>query len=284
MKRYVLRRSESHWGGPAGEARYRRSWIPAEPGRLVVITHDLGGHSGRYERVGEWLATQGCAVHALDLRGHGRSQGERGHVEGFEDYAADLRAFLEIVRHEHPGQRVTLMGQGAGALVVTSLLCASPKPADAAVLVAPAFAMPGAPSRARRWLTRAWRRARPRARVTLDVDPHALSRDPEAVREHLEDPLVLRQVTVSLAAALESESRRLARHGPEIRVPVLIVHGDMDAVYPSRGSRTFYNRLRVPGSRLLVYPKLRHELFHEPEREQVLDDVASWVLEREPRG
>jgi alpha-beta hydrolase superfamily lysophospholipase len=49
------------------------------------------------------------------------------------------------------------------------------------------------------------------------------------------------------------------------------------------GSRCFFEGLpheRVAGSAIRIYPKLRHEIFNEPEREQVFGDMQAWIDER----
>jgi alpha-beta hydrolase superfamily lysophospholipase len=90
----VIRRTESHLPGAAGASLFRRAWLPPRAEHVLLLVHGFAEHSGRYEHVGAWFAARGCAVHAYDQRGHGRSQGARGHVRRFADLLDDLDAML----------------------------------------------------------------------------------------------------------------------------------------------------------------------------------------------
>ena len=109
----------------------------------------------------------------------------------------------------------------------------------------------------------------------LDID--GLSRDPSVVRAYLEDPLVFRTMTASLAASLLEAIPLTAALAGEVRVPLLMLHGEDDPICPVSGSRDFFAALGVPGCELKTYPKLRHEIFNEPERRQVWQDIVDWL-------
>jgi alpha-beta hydrolase superfamily lysophospholipase len=109
------------------------------------------------------------------------------------------------------------------------------------------------------------------------LDPNGLSRDPEVVEAYLEDPLVFRQMTASLAAELLDAVSRTAVRAGEVAVPLLMLHGDDDPICPADGSRAFFEGVTVAGSDLRIYPKLRHEIFNEPEHERVYLDILDWL-------
>lgn len=281
MERRVVRRSQSKFGAPDGTRLFRRAWLPREARRVVVLVHGLAEHSGRYEHVAAWLATRECAVHAFDHRGHGRSEGPRGHVGAFSELLDDVEAFLEIVRREHPGLPVALIGHSMGGLVTTALLCERKPDVACAVTSGVPLEVPEHVSPLRQRVARVLRRLAPRLRMAAGLEPDALSRDPEVVRRYVEDPLVFRRVTVSLATELLAAVTRTAGGAFQVQVPMLLLHGESDRLCPARGSRTFHGQLRGPGHRLRVYPQLRHEIFNEPEQEQVLEDLFEWLLDRE---
>jgi alpha-beta hydrolase superfamily lysophospholipase len=281
VQRHVVRRTESHFRAPDGRALFRRAWLPADAQRALILVHGLADHSGRYDHLGAWLATRQYAVHGFDLRGHGRSEGARCHVARFDELVSDLEAFLALVRGEHPEQRLFLLGHSLGGLVVATLLCERCVEVEGAVVSAVALELGLVPSSAQLRAMRLLRLVRPHTSLATRIDANALCRDPEVVRDYLEDPLVPRHMSVAMALEFLRAAQRTARRGAELKVPLLLLHGDMDSLCLPRGARTFYNQLRVPGRRLLVYPKLRHELFNEPEQEQVCEDVNAWILERE---
>jgi alpha-beta hydrolase superfamily lysophospholipase len=97
------------------------------------------------------------------------------------------------------------------------------------------------------------------------------------VRDYIQDPLVYRSMTASLATALVDAVSRTAVRAPEVQVPLLMLHGEADPLCRPSGSRSFFQALESPESDLVVYPELRHEIFNEPEREQVYQDIWDWL-------
>jgi alpha-beta hydrolase superfamily lysophospholipase len=279
-----LRRSELHWRSADGVLLFRRGWIPASPEHVLVVVHGYAEHGARYEGLASWFAARGFAVHAHDHRGHGRSGGTRMHLQRFAELLDDLEAFLALVRSEHPGLPITLIGHSMGALVSVAFL-AERKPAVAsAVTSGAALALGPGVSRSRIAGARLLRHLAPRLRVGTGIDAEGLSRDPEVVRGYLEDPQVGRHATASFVAELLGAIPRAAAMAAEIRVPLLALHGEDDSICPPHATHALGAAVRTPGSELRVYPKLRHEIFNEPEREQVMQDVVDWLarLEAQP--
>jgi alpha-beta hydrolase superfamily lysophospholipase len=277
----VIRRTESHFAAGGGRSLFRRAWLPPEPQRLLVLVHGYAEHSGRYEHLGAWLAGDGCAVHAYDLQGHGRSDGARGHVRRFADLLDDLEAFLARARGEHPGLPAFLVGHSMGGLAVAAFVRERRPELVGAVTSGAALRVAEVPSGALLLALRLLRRVLPRFAMTRPIAPDALSRDPEVGRAYLDDPLVFRRMSVSLAVEIFDAGRRTLAGAADVRLPMLLLHGEADPLCPAAGSRTFYEQLGKAGSDLRVYPGLRHEIFNEPEQESVFADLLEWLCERE---
>jgi len=246
----------------------------------VLLVHGYAEHSGRYEELATWLATRGCAVHAYDHRGHGRSDGPRCHVGRFETFLDDLGSVLAATREAHPGLPLTAIGHSMGGLILLAFLSERNPPLASAVSSGAALAVDGV-SRARILLARTARRMLPRLAIGSGLDPDGLSRDPEVVRRYLDDPLVHRTMTTSLGAELLAAAPRTAARAGQVRVPLLVLHGEDDPICSVEGSRRFHAGLRAPGCALRTYPGLRHEIFNVPERASVWQDVWEW-LEKAP--
>jgi alpha-beta hydrolase superfamily lysophospholipase len=279
MQHRAIRRTESHFAGAHGQALFRRAWFPAEPERVLLLVHGLAEHSGRYQHFGSWFAARGWAVHAYDQRGHGRSGGLRCHLRCFGDLLDDLDLLLGLVRAEHRGIPIHLVGHSMGGLVVAALARERQPEVASAVTSAALLAISQDQPQAKILAARLLRRVTPRLGLDVGVDPDELSRDPEVGRTYAEDPLVQRKMTVSLGMELLNAVRRTVSGGADVRMPMLLLHGERDRIAPIEGSRSFFEGLAVPGKRLLTYPGLRHELFNEPERESIFEDLFGWVGE-----
>jgi alpha-beta hydrolase superfamily lysophospholipase len=258
---------------------FRRAWLPERATRVLLFVHGYAEHSGRYEAMALWFAERGCVVQAYDQRGHGRSEGVRCHVERFDDFLDDLALVLDAVRSEHPELPVTLVGHSMGGLITLAFLTTR-KPRVASAVTSGAALSIGAVSPARVALARAARRLLPRLAIGSGLDPEGLSRDSEVVRRYLADPLIVRTMTTSLGAELLGAAPRTAALAGEVGVPLLVLHGEADPICAAEGSRAFHAGVRSPGAALRVYPQLRHEIFNEPEREAVWQDVLGWLEER----
>ena len=273
----VVRRTESHFRGVDGLGLFRRAWLPEEPRHTLVLVHGYAEHSGRYEGFGSWFAARGFAVHAYDHRGHGRSRGRRCHVGAFREYLDDLDGFLEIVRREDSQTPITLVGHSMGGLVTLAYLVDRRPAIHSAVTSGAGLALGRGISRLRVGAARVLRRLLPRFSLGSGLDPDGLSRDPTVVKGYLEDPLVSRSMTTSLAAELLSAVPETAARAAEVAVPLLMLHGEEDPLCPADGSRAFSDEVAVAGSDLRLYPRLRHEIFNEPERERVYQDILDWL-------
>jgi alpha-beta hydrolase superfamily lysophospholipase len=220
-------------------------------------------------------------VYAYDHQGHGRSDGLRGHLRRFADLLDDLEIFLAEVRGEHPGLPAFVVGHSMGGLAVAAFVRERRPELVGAVTSGAALRLAEVPSGALLLALRMLRRVVPRFAMTRPIAPEALSRDPEVGRAYLDDPLVFRRMSVSLAAEIFDAGRRTLPGGADVRLPMLLLHGEADPLCPAAGSRTFYEQLGTPGSDLRVYPGLRHEIFNEPEQESVFADLLEWLRERE---
>ena len=253
-----------------------RRW-PAEGVRWwadVLLVHGIAEHSGRYEKVGEWLAGSGIAVSAFDLRGFGGSAGKRAFVERWTDYHDDLRDMLAMVRADGGDRPVAMYGHSMGGLIALGYAVSDPPRTlpDALVLSAPAIdaTIP------------AWKRAiagvlgsvAPTMALKNDFDGELLSRDPEVGRIYLADPANYHRTAVRLGAEAFTEQRRIKAALGRLTIPTLVYHGGQDRLVPTASSEPL-GELRAVTRR--TYPALRHESHNEPEGAEVVADVVVWL-------
>jgi acylglycerol lipase len=275
--RQVTGVQQSVGGGPL----LAQGWLPAGEARgAVVLLHGLAEHSGRYAELVGRLVARGLAVYALDHRGHGRSAGPRANVGRFDWLVADAAARIASARAEQPGRPLVLLGHSMGGAIALATALAHPGLVDALALSAPAVGADPHVPRARLALARLLSLLAPSAGV-LTLPSDALSRDPAVARDYDRDPLVFRgAVPARSLVELLAAMKRIWAHAPELRVPVLVMHGTGDLLVPLRFCDPVYERLGSADRSILRYDGLYHEIFNEPERDRVFADLEAWLERR----
>jgi acylglycerol lipase len=255
---------------------FLRSWEPASPARGVVcLVHGLGEHSGRYEGVADALTGAGYAVRAIDLRGHGRSPGRRGHTP-FPATLGDIDALIADAQDRHPGVPCFLYGHSLGGLLVLTFLTERRPRLAGAIAASPGLRSPLLEQRAKIALSRLLGSVAPTLTLPTGLDADAICRDPDVVATYRADPLVHDRASMALARDGVVAARETSSRGALVGVPVLLIHGTADRLTYARGTEKF--AAQVAGDRTLVlYDWLVHELHNEPERAQVLADVVAWL-------
>lgn len=255
-------------------------WIPdGEPKALLLIIHGYSEHGGRYEHVARYLAERGFAVASLDYRGHGRSEGARATVARFPHTTADVEACYAWARQLWPDKPVYIIGHSMGALV-TLLFALSPERDVAGVVLSGAPLDAASTPTPLVWLSKVLNRVKPGWRV-VPLNRTAVTRSAEVLKATALDPLMERvPLSAHLAYEIIQEARHVLSRLPELKIPILYLHGEADTIVGAAGSREAYTRTGSSDKTLKIYPGLYHELFNEPEREQILNDVVTWLEAR----
>ena len=265
------------WIEREGMARiFVRHW-PASgtPKASLVICHGVNSHGGHYLEAAEAFAARGYAVTTLDLRGRGRSEGERYFVESVDDYVSDLSSAIEYGRAFHPGLPLFLLGHSAGG--VTASTYALDYQDRISGLICESFAFRVyAPDIALKLLEGASHLI-PHVHV-LKLKNEDFSRDPEWVAKLNADPLTKDEVQpVQTVAALARADERLDREFGKIRLPLFILHGTADKATRPEGSQQFFDQAGSDDKTLKLYEGHYHDLLADFGKEQVIDDIASWM-------
>lgn len=279
-----IRRSESQVELSGFGERYCRSWTPPSPVRAMVIVHGYAEHTGRYDEMAMYFAERNFVVRAYDQAGHGRTAGPRGHVDRFDRLVDDLDEFLKRLGRDYPGLPVALVGHSMGGLVVAAT-AAFRKPAVEQVVLSGASLQLGSKDYGWRQrlslsVARILSLVAPRFPISMGLDSHGLSRDPEVIRRYEEDPLVKDRMSVRFASGLGQMIQTIRDAAGEIDRPIMILHGGEDPICAADGSRRFFAGLSsqiAAQSVLKIYPELRHEIFQETERQLIWQDMLRFI-------
>jgi len=274
-------RAERAFDGLGGVRIVYDVWTPdTTPRAVVVLSHGLGEYARRYDHVAQCFGGAGLVTYALDHRGHGRSGGKRMLVRDISEYTADFDTLVGIATREHPGLKCIVLGHSMGGGIVFAYGVERPDNYDMMVLSAPAVTAQELVSPLMVLAAKVLGVLVPGLPVQeLDVD--AISRDPAVVAAYNADPLVYHgKVPAGVGRALIEVGETMPQRAPALTAPLLVVHGSDDRLIPVDGSRRLVECVGSADVELKVYPGLYHEVFNEPERDQVLGDVVSWISKR----
>jgi alpha-beta hydrolase superfamily lysophospholipase len=261
----------------AGARLHVTHWMPVgHPRAVVLLAHGYAEHAGRYAHVARRLSDAGYAVYAIDHWGHGQSDGTPGFVPRFSAFTDGMAELLTLVEVNHGDLPRLLLGHSMGGLIATLFLIERQRAFVAAALSGPAIVPAAPPSRFTVWISRFLSRFLPRLGV-LSLDANGVSRDPAVVAAYLADPLVYsgkigarlgKEFLDAMAAAQAGASR--------IKLPILFQHGENDRLALAEGSQFLFDHVASTDKQLKIYPGLFHEIYNEPERDAVLDDLIGW--------
>lgn len=255
---------------------FGRKNVSPSPRATLIIVHGLCEHSGRYDHVAAHLTAGGYHVYRFDLRGHGRSSGERGYVDKYEDFITDTQAVVTLAENTYPSLPIFMLGHSMGGTITALYGLTYPAGlagqifSGAAVIVLPLF----------------------QDLSSLDYNqtpfqpiPNALadmiSRDTRVVQAYKDDPLVLKEFTFKLMGEMFIRGAKdIMARAAEYRYPCLILHGGADAIVTPDASQYWYEHIASPDKKAIIYDGLYHEILNEPERATVLADIDHWLKER----
>lgn len=262
-----------------GLTLFVRSWRPAAAPRAVVaLVHGFNSHGGYYLWVAEQLVNAGYAVYAVDLRGRGRSDGERFYVEKFADYVNDVQVLMSLIKSRESGLPIYLLGHSAGGVV--SCIYVLEHQADIAGFICESFAhQVPAPDFALAVL-KGLSHLAPHAHV-LRLKNEDFSRDPQVVAAMNADPLIDHETQPTLTVAeMVRADERLKQEFPLIKIPVLILHGTLDKATKPSGSQLFYDTTGSSDKTLKLYEGHFHDLLNDVGKEDVMGDILRWIGKR----
>lgn len=275
----ALQHRNGTFAGAGGLQLYYQAWLPPAglPKKAVLINlHGLGDHSGLYPTLANHFPGRGIALYAYDMRGNGRSPGQRAYLRGWHEYRGDLHAFVERVRKWEGDPPLFILGNSLGGLVVLDYALHYPAGLRGVIAAAPPLGEVGVPpflmtlGRIMSWI---W----PRFSLEVGMDLSGLARDPAVADTILSDPLFHRRGTARLSTEVTAAIQRVQARAETFSVPLLILHGSADRMVPPDGSRRFFSRVEQTDRELKEYAGAYHGLFADRGHEEVLKDTERWI-------
>jgi len=262
-----------------GTRLYSHSYQPTQPLRAnLLIVHGVGEHSGRYQALLEPMLLAGVALHFYDLRGHGQSAGQRGHINAWSDYQRDLEVQVEpLCVAEVP---FFILGHSFGSLIVLDFLELTRRDIRGAIISSSALRPLNVAPTWQKKLLSLMAKIRPTLALKINIDTKAISRNYEEVLAYQNDPLIHQKVSARWGADVLRAMRSIEAKVANIRTPILMTHGEPDWLNSSLGSKAFFERLSVEDKTLIIYPDSYHEPHNDLDSESVVQGLVDWLSQR----
>lgn len=246
----------------------------------AVLVHGFAEHSGRYGALTEHLLASGYSVTAYDQRGHGLSDGLPGHVEDFNEYDNDLDRIVAITRARALGQPLFIIGHSMGGLVTLRYLARKSDTVAGAIISAPLIAVATPVPAYKVWVARLGTRFAPRLRLANQINPADLSRDLNVGKAYAADPRVTRKVSTKWFTEAVRAMAEVKEWASRIRTPLLVMHGSADKLASVGATKDLFAEIGSKDKELIIYEGYYHELFNEPEKQEIFERATLWLSQR----
>ncbi len=272
--------SEHRFATAAGLELYAQTWAADQTRAHIVIVHGLGEHSGRYRNYVDYFVPRGYTLHGADLRGHGRSGGERGHVDRFDYYLDDLDRQVARIRSTDPTTPLFVFGHSLGSLIALKYGLDQPAALSGVIVTGTALRDALAMPKWKRSLANVLSSVMPSLKMDNGVLTKHLSQDPAVIAAYDADPLVHHWGTPRLATEADKVRAELYRRAREWSVPLLMLHGGADRVCLPVGARAFAQQVPASLVKYREFDGLFHEIHNERERAMVFVEIETWLEAR----
>ncbi len=273
-------RSEGCFKNKDAQNLVYRAFIPEVPKASVIVVHGLGEHSLKYLPLAEKFYRAGIAAFLYDQRGHGYSQGKKGHVDRFDDYLEDLKLFTEIVKAESLSEDVYLIGNSMGGLISIIFAIKYADRIKGIIASSPELRLKNPPGGIEAALLGPLAFLFPSVTTSNRVPFEDLTHDAAMIEEQKADKVSLRMISFRLFVEMTRAMKYTFDNASLLKTPALFLHGAADRVTDPQATKEFFEKIGAADKKLKLYEGLYHELLREMKREEVMDYILDWVSKR----
>ena len=249
------------------------------PAANILLLHGFSEHSGRYHHVFQSLLESNYNVFAIDLRGHGYSQGERGYIDSFSQYISDVDVAVKYVK-KHSNLPLILLGHSMGGLIATLYAAKYQHKLNGLILSSPLYGIALEVSWLKHTFAQIASRFFPGVSLPSGIVPGYLSHDAKKYKEHEEDPLIFNHVTARWFVEMLKRTFTLSKIAKKITLPVLFQLSGDDRIVSLEKSKVWFKKCVSKDKTQIVYPRMFHEIYNEIDRENILKDLNLWMQKR----
>jgi acylglycerol lipase len=270
---------ELNWKSSDGLNIYGKKWFAEQsPKAVICMMHGMGEHINRYEHMAKMFVSNGYAVIGCDQRGHGKSEGQRGHFPDFEVFMNDIDALMNQATVQFPDAKQVLFGHSMGGNLVANYLLRRQPKISGAILSSPYLKLAFQPPRIKLVVGNLLKGILPTLSMSSGLDASGISRDADVVKKYVNDPLVHDKVSAKMGIEMIETGQWAIDNAEKLSVKTLVYHGTEDKLTSFEGSKQFAANA---GGLVTFKPQegLYHETHNEPEKEQVFEMIVGWLNE-----
>jgi alpha-beta hydrolase superfamily lysophospholipase len=257
---------------------YYQSWLPeGAPNAVLLVVHGIAEHSGRYSNLVNYFVPKGLAVYSFDLRGHGKSDGTRSHIEQFSYYLDDVKTYFDIVRKQNPNAKIFLVGHSMGSTIAIAYAVEHQSELSGLIVSGTTLKAGNGINKVSILMAKILSVLAPKMGVAA-LDANGISRDKVVVAAYINDPLVYTgKLRARWGTELLKTMEKLKSKISELSLPILIMHGSADRLSDPSSSKMLFDGVSSKEKTLKLYEGFYHEIFNDPERLQVFSDMEAWL-------
>ncbi|WP_422361223.1 alpha/beta hydrolase [Reichenbachiella sp.] len=260
-----------------GKSLHGKEWLVDQPKAAICLVHGLGEHIGRYEHVAEFLNSHQISFFATDLRGHGQSEGKRGHTPSHDMLLDDVEELLMYARAEYNDTPLFLYGHSLGGNIVTNyVLKKNTNELAGAIISSPWLTLSFQPSIFQVKLAKFFSKILPSLTQKNGLNTDHLTHNKEVNQAYLEDPLNHDKISARLFLEAFEAGLWTLENTHKNKIPLLIFHGSEDKITSAHTSKIFAEKVGELATYQL-WDEVRHEPHNDVKKDEVLEMVLGWI-------
>jgi len=252
------------------------------PRALLIVLHGLGSHAGDFREIGKYFAERGLAVFIPDMRGFGHYSGLKGHVMNFDEFVEDIQNLIMQAKDRYLNKLTFLFGSSLGGINAVRYVTKYPRDIDGLILHCPGVSQTLEIGLGKKIAGNIFSLLNVKRYVPSNIKYEDVTRDPKVVKQMETDPLRFEMVTPRFGIEGLKASQEGFNSASSIKLPVLLQQAGADKLADPEKNKEFFDALSSADKTWKLYEGLHHQIHTEPEKEQVLGDMADWFEKRLP--
>ena len=272
----IMTSTEFNWTTPDKLKIYAKEWKVEFPKAVIALVHGLGEHCNRYQHMAEYFAQHNIAMVGYDRRGHGQSEGKKGHTPNYEALLQEVDELVKITKERYPVTPIFIYGHSMGGNILLKYLIDRKPQVKGAISSGAFIEFPDAPPALLIFIGKIMRIIYPAFSQNNGLDAKGVSSDAKVVEAYLKDPLVHDRITSATGMGMIETAKELEEFKGAMPVPTLLMHGTQDKLTGFNGSKQFAQRVSGEVT-FKEWENAYHEIHNEPIQEEVFGYTIAWI-------